>query len=65
MFNQTGINQQFNITGGCDLPLGGTFNQGDTNLDEGENIIYEAAEGPRWAKASRCVSVNVSPAGSI
>jgi len=43
VFGQTGLNNQFNITGGCDLPAGGTFVQGDLNLDAGENIVYSVA----------------------
>jgi len=42
-FGQTGANSQFNITGGCDLPAGGTFVQGDLNLDAGENLVYSVA----------------------
>jgi len=43
VFGQTGANHQFNITGGCDVPAGGTFTQGDLNLDAGENLVYSVA----------------------
>jgi hypothetical protein len=43
VFGQTGLNHQDNVTGGCDLPAGGTFVQGDLNLDAGENIVYSVA----------------------
>ena len=43
MFGQTGLNNQFNLTGGCDPPQGGTFIQGDLNFDSGENLVYSVA----------------------
>jgi hypothetical protein len=40
VFLQSGQINQFDITGGCDLPFGGTFVQGDLNFDAGENVVY-------------------------